>query len=242
MQPKKPSDSPVKKAPEDDRNLVVVDKDFADADVEDRVWLFWKRNRGAIILAIVLVCAVVLGNTLYKNWRASSVAGMQDAYLAAQTPEALAAFAAEYAKEPLGAVAAVQVADMDYLEGRFEQAAEKYAAAIPVLTVPEQAQRARMGEAVSLLRAGKDPNGEKLVQIARDGTVSDAVRGQAAYQLALKAAVAADYATARSWLEQIASLPYAGPWMERAQMLAALKPEILKPDAKTAAEAPQTKP
>ena len=43
-------DSSKKRPPsDDDRNLVVVDEDFANADAEDRLWLFWERNKNLIV-------------------------------------------------------------------------------------------------------------------------------------------------------------------------------------------------
>ena len=41
----------------DDRNLVVVDEDFVNADTEDRLWLFWERNQDPIVKATVSMIA-----------------------------------------------------------------------------------------------------------------------------------------------------------------------------------------
>lgn len=236
----KSSEPPSKKLPQDDRNLVVVDKDFADADVEDRVWLFWKRNRATIIAAIIIVCAAVLGNTLYQFWQVRHLENVQQAYLTADTPEAMLAFVKEYGKEPLGAIAQVQLADIAYEGGRFEEAAAGYAQALNAIEVPELAQRARLGEAIALIRAGKDPSYTKLAALAQDALALDAYRAQAAYQLAVLAAQAKDYAGARAWIEQIAALPYAGTWALQAQQLVQMKPEILKAQApQSQAEGPQ---
>jgi len=236
MQPTSP-DSQKKKPIEDDRNLVVVDKDFSDADIEDRVWLFWKRNRSTIIAVIAAAVIVTVGISGYDLWKANRTDKVQDAYLAAETPQALAAFAQEYQGEALAAVAALRLADEDYRAGQFEKAAALYAQAAPELKVaPELQQRARLGEAVALFMSGKDAKAEKLKAFAQDGTVFDAYRAQADYQLALIAVEAKDYLTARSWLEQLAALPQSGIWAERAQVLVSLKPEILKAAATPAAK------
>lgn len=230
MQPTSP-DSQKKKPVEDDRNIVVVDKDFSDADIEDRVWLFWKRNRTTIIGIIAVVVVVTLSFSVYDLWKSQRAEKVQNAYLSAENPQALAAFAEQYKGEALAAVAALQLADDAYRAEQYDKAAGLYAEAVPALKpAPELQQRARLGEAVSVFLAGKDPKAEKLTAFAQDGTVYDAYRAQADYQLALIAVEAKDFLTARSWLEQLASLTQSGVWAERAQTLVALKPEILKAD------------
>lgn len=228
MQPT-PSDPKKKKPADDDRNLVVVDKDFADADIEDRVWLFWKRHRFTIISTIIVVAVVVIGASVYGVWQKQRTASMQEAYQNAQTAEALAAFAEDYKGQALAAVAAVQLADEAYKAGDFARAAAGYASALSDLKpAPMLQQRVRLGQAIALIRAGQDPKAEKLIALAQDTSVYDAYRAQADYQLALIAVEAKDYVAARSWIEQLAALPQAGIWAERAQMLVSLKPEILK--------------
>ena len=224
-----------KKIADDDRNLVVVDKDFAEADIEDHVWLFWKRNRGTIVTAFVLIAAILLGSAIYRTWRSNRTVAVQNAYVAAATPEALDSFAQTFAGEPLAAVAALQVADAAYTDGRFEEAARRYAAAAQALTVPEMAQRAQLGAAVALIRAGKDADCAALKAVAQNAEFYDAIRAQAAYQLALLAAQGNRFQEAYGWLEQLGNLPYAGIWAQRAQTLIALKPEILKAERESAA-------
>ena len=43
----------------DDRNLVVVDEDFAQADAEDRLWHLWERHRSSIVGTVTAVVMVV---------------------------------------------------------------------------------------------------------------------------------------------------------------------------------------
>ena len=55
-------DSSKKRPPsDDDRNLVVVDEDFANADAEDRLWLFWERNKNLIVRGTTAVVLAIIG-------------------------------------------------------------------------------------------------------------------------------------------------------------------------------------
>ncbi len=222
------SNDPKKDKLNDDRNLVVVDKDFSEADVEDRLWLFWKRNWVSIIATVLLILVATLGVNAYRAWQQSSIADMQDAYLAATSPEGLAAFAKEYKGEPLAALATLQLADLAYNENRFDDAAALYDEAAKKLPVAQVAQRAQLGKAIALIRAGKDDTAAALTALAQDAKISQGYRAQAAYQLALLALEKKDYAATYGWLDQIMSMPYAGAWAQRAQTLVSVNPEILK--------------
>ncbi len=67
-----PEDRSSKQPPAgDDRNLVVVDEDFVNADAEDRLWLFWERNKGVIVKATTAVVVGILGYLAFFFWNES---------------------------------------------------------------------------------------------------------------------------------------------------------------------------
>ena len=67
-----PEDSSNKQPPAgDDRNLVVVDEDFVNADTEDRLWLFWERNKGIIVKGTFGVVVGILAFLAYFFWNES---------------------------------------------------------------------------------------------------------------------------------------------------------------------------
>ena len=77
----------------DERKTVILDEDLEGVDLEDRVWLYWKRNRNFIIFTIVAAFAIVIGVQGWKMYKASSADTLAAAYAAANTPEKLAEFA-----------------------------------------------------------------------------------------------------------------------------------------------------
>ena len=51
----------------DDRNLVLVDDDFQDADFEDKVWLFWRRHgKKTVAIAALVFFAIVSSSVILK--------------------------------------------------------------------------------------------------------------------------------------------------------------------------------
>jgi hypothetical protein len=63
---------PPKQTPiDDDRNLVVVDDDFVNADAEDRLWLFWERNKTIIVRSITSIVVGVIAFLAFYFWKES---------------------------------------------------------------------------------------------------------------------------------------------------------------------------
>ena len=123
-------DSSKKRPPsDDDRNLVVVDEDFANADAEDRLWLFWERNKNLIVRGTTVVVLAIIGAIGFHFWQESKREDLGLAYVACQDEAARRAFAAAHPGEPLAAVALLEVADDLRRANKLEEAAKTYEAA-----------------------------------------------------------------------------------------------------------------
>ncbi len=89
-----PEDRSSKQPPAgDDRNLVVVDEDFVNADAEDRLWLFWERNQGVIVKATVAVVVGILGYLAIFFWNEAQREALGEEFTACQDEAARRAFA-----------------------------------------------------------------------------------------------------------------------------------------------------
>ena len=81
-------------------------------------------------------------------------------------------------------------------------------------------QRARLGAAVSLLRAGKSTEGEAaLKQLVGDLALIKGIRAEAAYMLAALATEAGRTADSTKWAGQVSAIDPSGQWAQRAAML-----------------------
>ena len=56
----------------DERKTVILDEDLDGVEFEDRVWLYWKRNRNFIVFTITAACAIVIGVQAWKMYRANA--------------------------------------------------------------------------------------------------------------------------------------------------------------------------
>ena len=110
----------------DERKTVILDEDLEGVDLEDRVWLYWKRNRNFIIFTIVAAFAIVIGVQGWKMYKASSSDTLAAAYAAANTPEKLAEFAKAHSGTTLAGVAQLQNADTAFNAGKFADAQKLY--------------------------------------------------------------------------------------------------------------------
>jgi hypothetical protein len=123
-----PDDSHKKKPPGgDDRNLVIVDDDFKNADAEDRLWLFWERNKTVLVRGTTAVVLAVLGLLLYEFvWKAGRREALHQDYNACLDEPARRAFAAKHAGEALAVVAMTEVADDLKAAAKLAEAAKAF--------------------------------------------------------------------------------------------------------------------
>ena len=199
-------DSSKKRPPsDDDRNLVVVDEDFANADAEDRLWLFWERNKNLIVRGTTAVVLAIIGAIGFHFWQESKRTELGQAYVACTDADARRAFAAAHPGEPLAAVALLEVADDLRKANKLEDAAKAYEAAGKAvvgesIAVKAIATRARLYAALTRQELGQADAEAGIVAVAEDNSAPDTLRGYAMYVLANLALAKGDSATAAKWV------------------------------------------
>lgn len=201
----------------DDRNLVSIDDAMAGADLSDKLWLVWERNKNLIILAVLVVVLAVAGYFGVSYMRAHAHNAMQEAYLEAQSTGSLAAFAEEYAGAPLGGAAFLQLADEAYSTGDFSAAAALYHSAQEGLAPTVLLGRALLGEGIALASEGKTEDARKrLGSLVENTAVMGALRGQAAFDLIVLEIADGKGDAARAWFKRVGEIPGAGVWQQQA--------------------------
>jgi len=199
-------DSSKKRPPsDDDRNLVVVDEDFANADAEDRLWLFWERNKTLIVRGTTAVVLAIIGAIGFHFWQESKREELGLAYVACQDEAARRAFAAAHPGEPLAAVALLEVADDLRKANKLEDAAKAYEAAGKSVVGDAKAAkaiatRARLYAALPRQELGQADAEAAIIAVAEDNSAPDTLRGYAMYVLANLALTKGDSATAAKWV------------------------------------------
>lgn len=240
-----------KKTGGDDRNLVLVDDDFQDADFEDRVWLFWQRHGKKTIAAGVALFVAIIAAIVYVEVGKMRVAALEAEFAAAGTAEQKLAFARANESDPVAGTAFFAVGS-EYAEaGKNAEAAEAFADAARVFSAFEgfeaMRDRATVARAAALARTGT-PEAlasakEILKNLAGTPTADPLYRGQAMYELASLALAAGTLDEARLWIDEMdRSLDAANFWQERKRTLISIEPklaQIPEPQAAPAAPAPQ---
>lgn len=212
----------------DDRNLVEIDEAFKEAEFEDKLWLFWNRNKSYIITAILAAFFATIAVQGVHVYRKNRLLAVQEEFAAATTGEQKIAFATTHPGNPLAAIALLSAADEQYTAQSFDRAASLYAdAAIAAAKTPELKARATLGQGIALARGGNVSQAMDVLQaLAGDTSAADAFRAQAAYHFATLALENGQTDRARSSLQSILALRYAGPWREQAEDLLRTKPQL----------------
>ena len=198
-----------------------IDSDLPpDADLEERFNDFWKRNGAGIFGGIALGAVMVTGFQLYQHFGNKREEAIRMEYAAASTLEQRLEFAQEHPDHALAALARLLVADARYEEGAFAEAAELYGAAVDGFSDPTFGSRARLGQAMSLLRSGETEAGQAVLRaVALDAGALDQTRGEAAYHLAVSYWEAGDTEKALEMADVILQLDDAAFWAFRANSL-----------------------
>ena len=116
----------------DDRNLVLVDDDFQDADFEDKVWLFWRRHGKKTIAIATLIFFAALAVIVYTQAKKMHVVSLQNDYAALKTDDERRAFARENTADPMAGTIFFALGNNLFREGKYAEAAEDYRAAATV--------------------------------------------------------------------------------------------------------------
>lgn len=213
----------------DDRNLVAVEATPA-VTFEDKLQVFWKKNRNLVVGLCIAVALVILGRGAWQIFARQKELEIEKAYAAATTPEQLKAFSAAHRGHPLGGIAQLRIADEAYGAGKSADAIAAYDQAIEALKSGPLASRARLGRAVAKAQAGKAAEANtELKQIADDANQFKAIRAEATYHLTSLAVDAGNAAEAQKHVDQLNQIDPMGAWAQRAIMLRATLPATPAP-------------
>ena len=222
---------------DDDRNLVVVDEDFANADAEDRLWLFWERNKTIIVRSVTSVVVGILAFLAFYFWREAQKETLGESYVACQDETARRAFAAAHPKESLAAIALIEVADELRRKSKLDDAAKTYdqAAAIaaeagetPALNAI--AARAKLFSGLSRQEAGQANAETIIISVAEDNKAPETLRGYAMYVLANLALGRGDNTGAAKWINLMDKrLQATHVWAQDKNWLVQSEPALLTP-------------
>lgn len=221
----------------DDRNLVLVDDDFQDADFEDRVWLFWQRHGKKTVAAATALFLAIIGVIVYVEVREMRVSDLQVEYATLQTPDQKLAFAKANEKDPIAGTAYYAAAQALVEEGKFAEAATAYENAARVFTQPEflaMSDRAKIAQAACLARINTQEATARsqaiLKRLAASPAADPLYRGQAMYELATFALSSGNIAEARLWINEMdRTLDSGNIWQERKRELLLIEPELTLP-------------
>ena len=226
----------------DDRNLVVVDEDFVNADAEDRLWLFWERNKGVIVKGTFGLVMGILAFLAYFFWNESRREALGEEYTACQDEAARRAFASRHPGETLAAVAMIDVADDLKKAGKLAEAAKAYdeanrlaglAGKTPAISA--LATRARLYSALCGLDTGVAGADKAIAAVADDVNAPETLRGFAMLTLANLAVAKGDAAEATKWLNAMDKKLRAGHvWKSDKEALVQSEPALIAPAAPAA--------
>ena len=232
--PSSPSSGPAG----DDRNLVAVDATTA-LSFEDKMELFWKKNRKAVYGVCVVILLVIVGKGGWEYMERQKELDVQKAYAAATSNEQLKAFIAAHGDHRLGAIAELRLADEAYSAGKLTDAIAGYDKVLAVLNDGPLAARAQMGRAIAKAQSGKGAEASKeLKQLAEDTKQPKAVRSEAAYHVTSLAVEAGDAAEAQKMVDLLNQIDPMGAWSQRAVMLRATLPATPSPAVPAVPAAP----
>lgn len=226
----------------DDRNLVVVDEDFVNADTEDRLWLFWERNQDVIVKGTFGLVVGILAFLAYFFWQESEREALGQEFNACQDESARRAFAAAHPGETLAAVAMTDVADDLKQAGKFAEAAKAYDEANRLAGLAGEAPavaalgtRARLYAALCGLEAGTAGADKAIAAVADDANAPETLRGFAMLTLANLAVAKGDAAEATKWLNAMDKKLRAGHvWKSDKEALVQSEPSLIAPAAPAA--------
>lgn len=200
---------------------------FEQADFEQKLMLLWERNRNAIITTVVVAALLIIGYHGAGYMAQRKEAAIRDEYSRADNIAARLSFAVDHPDHPLAGYAYLEVANEQYTQGEYLQAAEHYQTAIDSLEGTPLQQRARLGYAMAAIRNNDRATGQTILkELANDTTILDATRAEAAYNLAILHWQDNDLPTVKAQLDLIAGLDQPGYWINKADGLRARIPNL----------------
>jgi len=218
----------------DDRNLVAIDPSTM-LSFEDRVTLFWEKNRTIVYVVCALVVVAIVGRGILNYSARQKELAVQAAYAAATTNDQLKSFASAHAGHALAGVALVRLADDAYKAGKAAEAVTGYDSALNALKTGPLAARAKLGRALAKAISGKAAEATaELKTLADDTAELKSIRSESLYHLTSLAVDAANAADAQKYVDQLMKLDVSSSWTQRAMALRATLPAAPAPAADAA--------
>lgn len=185
--------------------------------LEDRLRQVWERYASAIYVLVGLVIVGIAAKGGLDYLAAQKELEVQKEFAACTTDDAFRAFAAAHRGHPLGALVEVKLADEAFQDGKYPEAIANYDKAVTDLPAGPFQSRAKLGLAVSEVRAGKVTEAEaSLRKILDDANEFKAVRCEAGYDLAEVAVAAGHPADVQNLATQLMQIDPTSPFAERA--------------------------
>lgn len=206
----------------------ISDSDFQQADLEERALLFWRQHGKRIIFGVAAVLlAVVLWQAIVISGRIREEGLRQEYAQAAEAGDAaLLEFADAHSGHSLGGAAYLRQAHEAYQEGDFIAAAGYYREAQSGLTGSPLFHSARLGEAMSLVRANDASGPELLETLSTDFGAPGSIRGESIYQLAILAWEAGDYQRVNDLIERAEASADLQVWARQIEGLRSRIPQL----------------
>lgn len=201
----------------DERKTVILDEDFEGLEFEDKVWLYWKRNKSFIIFTVVAMFIAVFAVQAWKVLQSQREAEIAEAYASASSVQDFEDFAKKYSSERISGVALIDAADMSYSAKEYAKARELYKNASSLLSGDVLFGRALLGEAMSALNSAGIKEGRSLLKnVYENPSVQGAYRANAGYNMALAEISSGDLETGKKLLVSISENADAGNWAQLA--------------------------
>jgi len=184
--------------------------------LDEKLRSFWARYGNAIYVLVGLIALGIVAKGGLDYLAAQKELEIEKAFSACTTPESFKAFAADHRNHPLGALVELKIADEAFLTAKFAEAVTGYEKAVADLQPGPFQARAKLGLAVSKLRAGHVEDGEAaLRQLLSDETQYKLVRCEAGYDLAEQAVASNRPADVQKIAEQLMQIDPTSPFAER---------------------------
>lgn len=196
----------------DERKTVILDEDLEGLEFEDRVWLYWKRNKTFIVSLIVLAFAVIIGKHAWISYTEARDNSIASEFADADTFEKRAEFAKSNSGIPAAGLALLENADSLFDANKFAEAAEVYKSASQNLVGVPMYGRALLGEAVSVLKSGKVEEAKKLLASVAENAEALSYSAEAAYHLGILQFADGKTDEAKKSFESVLQNPNAGQW------------------------------
>lgn len=199
----------------------------AEIHLEDKLIGFWKKNRRHIVLIVLFALMVSFGYLGLSSFRAYKVEQFQDQFREAREKGEALLFAKSDPREPLSGVEFLSEADRLFEQGKFDEAKEFYNLSTVALAKTDLAGRGQLGVALCDFSLDNNDTGYSVLEkLKNNKSLMGVIRAEAAYWSAVMDLKSGDAAKSKATLDDIAVIPDAGIWAQKAIILKETTPEL----------------